>query len=89
MKKWMKRFCSVLLCLGLVIGLLPAAEIQAAGKVKLNYTTLTISQGDTRTLIVSGTSRKMTWSSSNKNSTPPQKPTAAGTKDQLPMVAEA
>ena len=66
MKKWMKRFCSVLLCLGLVLGLLPAAEIQAAGKVKLNYTTLTISQGDTRTLIVSGTSRKMTWSSSNK-----------------------
>lgn len=66
MKKCMKRFYSVLLCLCLVFTLLPAGEIQAAGKVTLNYTTLTVSKGNTRTLIVSGTSKKITWTSSNK-----------------------
>ena len=60
MKKCMKRFYSVLLCLCLVFTLLPAGEIQAAGKVTLNYTTLTVSKGNTRTLIVSGISKKIT-----------------------------
>lgn len=66
MKKWTKQFCSVFLCLVLMLTLFSAGEIQAAGKVKLNRTTLTITQGDTRKLTVSGTTKKITWSSSNK-----------------------
>ena len=52
----------------LVTGLGPATlHPQAAAKVKLNTTKVTLSVGDTKQLKVSGTKKKVTWSSSKKS----------------------
>ena len=52
----------------LVTGLGPATlHPQAATKVKLNTTKVTLSVGDTKQLKVSGTKKKVTWSSSKKS----------------------
>ncbi len=45
----------------------PIIEVQAKAKVKLNVTKKTIDKGKTYTLKVSGTSKKVKWSSSNKS----------------------
>ncbi len=42
-------------------------EVQAKAKIKLNVTKKTIDKGKTYTLKVSGTSKKVKWSSSNKS----------------------
>lgn len=69
MKKLM-RMIAVVICLSMSIAIItPSAgvsEIQAATKIKLNYTKKTIYVGDTLCLRISGTSKKVTWSSSNK-----------------------
>lgn len=69
----MKRFLKVLvvvLCLSMFtpnIAQSPGVEsVQAAQKVKLNYTKKTIYEGDSFKLKVSGTSKKVKWTSSNK-----------------------
>lgn len=69
----MKRFLkllAVVLCLSMFTpGVVPNAgieSVQAAQKVKLNYTKKTIYEGDSFTLKVSGTKKKVKWSSSNK-----------------------
>lgn len=52
----------------LVTGLGPATlHPQAAAKVKLNTTKVTLSVGDTKQLKVSGTKKKVAWSSSKKS----------------------
>ena len=40
--------------------------VEAATKVKLNYTKKTIKKGDSIKLKITGTSKKVKWSSSNK-----------------------
>ena len=45
----------------------PIVEVQAKAKIKLNATKKTIDKGKTYTLKVSGTSKKVKWSSSNKS----------------------
>lgn len=66
MKNQIRRFFSVLLCVVLVLTLFPADGAQAAGKVKLNKTSATLYAGDPLWLSVSGTSKQVSWSSSNR-----------------------
>lgn len=65
MKSQRIRFFSILICLVLVITLLPAGGAQAAGKIKLNRASATVYVGDPLWLKVSGTSKRVSWSSSN------------------------
>lgn len=61
----LSRFLSILLVLVLVLSIFPM-QTQAAGKVKLNKSSTTLYVGKTTTLKVSGASKNVKWSSSNK-----------------------
>ena len=50
----------------LIITLMPV-NVEAASKIKLNQSKTTIYAGSSEILKVSGTSKKIIWSSSNKN----------------------
>lgn len=69
MKKFI-RALAIVLCLSmftpLVVQNYGVSTVQAATKIKLNYSKKTIGQGDTFKLKISGTNKKVTWSSSNK-----------------------
>ena len=65
MKKQIRTLLSVFLVLALIITLVPT-NVKAANKVKLNKSKVTLYVGKTTTLKVKGTSKKVTWSSSNK-----------------------
>ena len=71
-----KKIIVISLTLGLLLGgsiaqVTPiqnsVIEVQAKAKIKLNVTKKTIDKGKTYTLKVSGTSKKVKWSSSNKS----------------------
>lgn len=57
---------SLLLILALCFTFIPTVNVQAASKVKLNKST-TIYVGKTETLKISGTSKTVKWTTSNKN----------------------
>ena len=60
------KILSIFLAVILMITLVPV-NVEAASKIKLNKSKTTIYAGSSETLKVSGTSKKITWSSSNKN----------------------
>lgn len=69
----MKRFLKLLVIVLCVSMLTPSTVpyfgvecVEAAQKIKLNYTKRTIYEGDSFTLKLKGTKKKVTWSSSNK-----------------------
>ena len=61
-----RKLMSLLLILALCFTFIPTVNVQAASKVKLNKSTATVYVGKTTTLKMNGTSKKVTWSSSNK-----------------------
>ena len=66
----MKKFKSLLISLVLTltcISMVTSPNFVQAASIKLNKTSLTIYTGKTSTLKVIGTSKKVTWSTSNKN----------------------
>lgn len=63
-KLW--RGISILLLLLLLVLAIPTTSVQAAAKVKLNKTKVTLCEGKTTTLKVKGTKKKVTWTSSDK-----------------------
>lgn len=63
MKNNFKRVISLFLVLLLIVGLIPTT---ASAAVKLNKTTISLTEGDTYALKVSGTKSKITWTSSKK-----------------------
>ena len=66
----MKKFKSLLISLVLAltcISMVTSPNFVQATSIKLNKTSLTIYTGKTSTLKVIGTSKKVTWSTSNKN----------------------
>ena len=63
--KRMRRILMVCLAVMLLLGMIPT-NVDAASKVKLNKTKCTVYIGATETLKVQGTSKKVTWKSSNK-----------------------
>ena len=69
MKKFLRLF-TIILCLSVFApGALPfvgAENVEAAQKVKLNYTKKTIYEGDSFQLKVKGAKKKVKWSTSNK-----------------------
>lgn len=74
MKQMKKLFCAVLLSLTVITAsetaMYPVTgtiQVQAAAKVKLNKTKLTIDKGETYQLKVKNTKKKVTWSSKNKS----------------------
>ena len=64
MKK-LKKIISVLLMLTIVLTLVPSQNVQAA--VKLNKKSISLEYHNYTNLKVTGTSKKVTWKSSNKN----------------------
>lgn len=60
-----KKILSLLIVLTLVFTLIPV-NVQATSNIKLNKTRLTLYVGSTETLVVTGTTEKVTWKSSNK-----------------------
>lgn len=64
-KNTLQKCLFVLLLCALFIGIMPLTQTSAA-TVKLNKTTLAIARYHTYRLKLSGTSKKITWSSSNK-----------------------
>lgn len=60
------KILSIFLAIILMITLVPV-NVEAASKIKLNKSKTTIYAGSSETLKVSGTRKKITWSSSNKN----------------------
>lgn len=56
----------MVLALVLVLSAVPTVNVDAASKVKLNKTTVSLKEGKTTTLKVKGTKKKVKWSSSNK-----------------------
>lgn len=74
MKQMKKIFCAILLSLTVITAsetaMYPVTgtiQVQAAAKVKLNKTKLTIDKGETYQLKVKNTKKKVTWSSKNKS----------------------
>lgn len=65
MKKQMKKWCATVTALSLGISLAPGYT-QAAVKPKLSKSKLTLSVGQSATLKVKGTTKKVTWSTSSK-----------------------
>ena len=64
MKNIIKRSLSVLLMISLWMAT-AYPNVASAAKIKLNKTSLTLTQGKSYTLKVTGTSKKVTWKSSN------------------------
>lgn len=65
----MKKIISVILTFVLLIGtnsVMPATQISAKGKAKINAKSYNLNPGAKRTLTVSGVSGKVKWSTSNK-----------------------
>ena len=62
-----RKLLSLLLILALCFTFIPIANVQAASKVKINKTSTTIYVGKTETLKISGTSKKVKWTTSNKS----------------------
>ena len=65
----MKKLKQLVVCLLLTIlvaGTLPVATVEAAS-VKLSATKVTLVKGESKTLKVTGTKSKVTWSSSKKS----------------------
>ncbi len=62
----MKKYLSLLLTLALIFSLAGPAQTVSAATVKLNKSNLSLTEGATFTLKVSGTKSKVTWSSSKK-----------------------
>jgi len=65
MKK-MRKTLSFLLILAMLISILTPMQVEAASKVKINKKSHTMYVGQTYALKISGTSKKVTWSTSNK-----------------------
>lgn len=65
MKKQIRNILSMCIVVALLLLLVPI-NVQAANKVKISKTKVTMYVGETTTLKVKGTSKKVTWSSSNK-----------------------
>ena len=62
-----KRYLfSILLMLIMVLTFIPTMHVEAASKVKLNKTKITMYVGQTETLKVTGTHKRVIWKSSNK-----------------------
>ncbi|MBQ6844023.1 MAG: Ig domain-containing protein [Agathobacter sp.] len=66
MKNILRKIFIILLCLVLILPMIPSEYVDAASKVKLNKTKMTLYIGKTQTLKITGTSKKVKWSSSNK-----------------------
>ena len=64
--KRMRKGLSFLLILAMLISICTPMQVEAASKVKLNKTSHTMYVGQTYTLKISGTSKKATWSTSDK-----------------------
>lgn len=60
-----KKILGILLVFVLIFTLIPT-NVEAASKVKINKTKATVYVGKTTTLKVSGTSKTVKWSTSNK-----------------------
>ena len=58
---------SLLLILAFCFTFIPTVNVQAASKVKINKTKATVYVGKTEALKISGTSKTVKWSTSNKN----------------------
>ena len=65
MKRQMKKICATITALSLGMTLTPGYT-QAAAKPKLSKSKMTLSVGQSATLKVKGTTKKVTWSTSNK-----------------------
>lgn len=66
MKKVVKILMTIFMICLLSASTLTVDYAEAASKVKLNKTNVTLNVGDTMKLKLSGTDKKITWSSSNK-----------------------
>lgn len=66
MRQLGKQVIGILLCLVMIAGIMPATSVQAASRVKISKSSVSLCIGETTTLKVTGTSGKVTWSSSNK-----------------------
>lgn len=62
-----RKLLSLLLILALCFTFIPTVNVEAASKVKINKTSTTIYVGKTETLKISGTSKKVKWTTSNKS----------------------
>lgn len=67
MNNLLKKSLSFLLVLTLIISLTGAASVQAATKIKLSASKKTLYVGKSFTLKLTGTTKKVTWSSSKKS----------------------
>ena len=66
MRQLGKQVIGILLCLVMVVGMIPTMSIQAASVVKMSKKSVSLHVGENTTLRVTGTSKKVTWTSSNK-----------------------
>ena len=64
MKNQIKKLLSICIVIALILTLVPT-NVEAAGKVKLNKSKATVYVGKTLTLKLTGTNKKVTWTSSN------------------------
>lgn len=65
----MRKLKQIVMCLLLTVllaGVLPAQTVEAA-TIKLSAKTVTLAKGETKTLKVTGTKKKVTWTSSKKS----------------------
>jgi len=62
----MKKYLSIIITLALILSLALPTQIASAATVKISQKTATIIKGDYLYLKVKGTTKKITWSSSNK-----------------------
>ena len=65
----MKKLKSLLISLALAlvcVSMVISTDVVEAASIRLNKTSITMYTGQTSTLKVSGTSKKVTWSTSNK-----------------------
>lgn len=62
----MRKYLSIFLAAVLLVSLVFPAQSASAATVKLNKATLTLTEGASYTLKVTGTKNKITWSSNNK-----------------------
>lgn len=64
--KIFKKALGVVLALVLLLSAIPTINVDAAAKIKLNKSKVTVYLGSTTTLKVTGTSQKVTWTSGDK-----------------------
>ena len=62
-----RKLMSLLLIIALCCTFIPTVNVQAASKVKINKTKATVYVGKTEALKISGTSKTVKWTTSNKS----------------------